>query len=128
MRHKYNKLKQVDTGIQKKEIVFRNMLTSLIKNGQIKTTPKRAKVLISTTDKFLSSLMGLFDKYEEKEVRRLAISKVKSYIMTRDEGKKVVDNLLPKYKEEGRKTGFTTTYKLGFRKGDGVEEVLVKLV
>lgn len=128
MRHKYNKLKQVDTWIQKKEIVFRNMLTSLIKNGQIKTTPKRAKVLISTTDKFLSSLMGLFDKYEEKEVRRLAISKVKSYIMTRDEWKKVVDNLLPKYKEEWRKTWFTTTYKLWFRKGDGVEEVLVKLV
>ncbi len=129
MRHKYNKLKQVDTGIQKSDLVFRNMLTSLVKHGQIKTTPKKAKVLSNTADSFFSHLSWLFQKVEdEKEVRRLAINYVKSRVMTDEEWKKVVDELLPKYKEEGRKSWFTGMYKLWFRKWDWVEEVLVKLI
>ncbi len=95
----------------------------------MKTTSKRAKVIKSEADRFFGRLLGLFDKYQdEKDVRREAIRIVKATIFTDAEGKKVVDELLPKYKAEGKKSGFVADYKLGYRVGDGAEKVLVRLI
>ena len=43
------------------------------------------------------------------------------------EGKKVIETLLPKYKEENRKSGFTTEFKLGYRVGDASQKIMLKL-
>jgi len=119
----------MNTWDQKATLIIRNLMTSLIKYWQIKTTKKRAKVLKSEMDKFLSRLVGLFDKYsDEKDVKREAIRYVKTLIFTEEEWKKVVNDILPKYKEKGMKAWFIQDFKLGARPGDNAEVVLIKLI
>lgn len=130
MRHKQNKLIELTTGEhQTRSNLTRTMLTNLVRTGEMTTTSKRAKVMKSIADKFFGRLVGLFDMYEdEKDVRREAIRIVKSTIFSEAEGKKVIDELLPKYRAAGKKFGFVADYKVGFRKGDGAEKVLLRLI
>ncbi|HKL44364.1 MAG TPA: L17 family ribosomal protein [Candidatus Absconditabacterales bacterium] len=128
MRHRINKLKELNTGAKKKEVFLRNLLTSLVKNGKIVTTPKRAKVLKAEADSFFSKLVKTYTRYnEEKESRRECIRIIKSTIYGEDEGKKIINDLLPKYIENKNKS-FVSTYKLGYRKGDASEEIMLKLI
>ncbi len=129
MRHRKKRTKSIRWGIQKSDNKLRNLLTSLIENGQIKTTKKKAKVLKANWDKFFAKLISKFDKYEdEKEVKREIIRQVKSVVYTKKAWKKVVEELIPRYKKEEKKSWFIADYKLGFRKGDWAEEILVKLL
>lgn len=129
MRHKYNKLMDLNTWVQKRSLVVRNLITSLIKNWQLVTTPKRAKVLKSEMDKLISKLLRKFDLYsDENDVKREIIRSIKQVVFTKEEWKKLAEELIVKYKEEWRKTWFVKDYKLWFRKWDSVEKILVKLV
>jgi ribosomal protein L17 len=127
MRHKYNKLLQVNTGAKSKSVFMRMQLSSLLRAGKLTTTPKRAKVLKMYTDEFFSTLLNISAKYEEKDATREAIRFVKSVVFGDAEGKKVIETLLPKYKEENRKSGFTTEFKLGYRVGDASQKIMLKL-
>lgn len=129
MRHQHNRLLQLHTGQhQTKSNYLRTLLTNLIKSGFVKTTPKRAAVLKSYADHFLHRLTTMKDLYTEpKSIDRESIRLIKSIIWTEEEGKKVMSDLLPKYTSEWKTYGFVSNYKLWFRKGDGVEEILVKL-
>jgi ribosomal protein L17 len=127
MRHKYNKLLQVNTGAKSKSVFMRMQLSSLLRAGKLTTTPKRAKVLKMYTDEFFSTLLNISAKYEEKDATREAIRFVKSVVFGEVEGKKVIETLLPKYKEENRKSGFTTEFKLGYRVGDASQKIMLKL-
>ena len=130
MRHKYNKLIELTTGQhQTRSNVIRTLLTNLVRTGELTTTSKRAKVLKSEADAFFGRLTGLFDRYsDEKDVRREAVRYVKSMIFSEAEGKKVVDELLPKYHAAGKKYGFVADYKMGYRKGDGAEKIMLRLI
>ena len=129
MRHRYNKLKEFNSWIQKKELLIRNLITSLIKNGQIKTTSKKAKVLKSEADKFFSYLVWLFEKNEDlNTARRLAISYIKWFVNNDKDWKKVVNEIVPKYREEWKSDWFIQSFKIWYRKWDWAEEVLLKLV
>lgn len=129
MRHRNNRLKKLTWWAQKHELRIRNLMTSLIQNGQIKTTSKKARILKSEADKFLWHLVTLSERYEDNaDVVRLSISYVKGYINTESDGKKVISELVPRYKEQWRTTWFVQSYKLWFRKWDWAEEVLVKLI
>jgi ribosomal protein L17 len=57
MRHKKKRILELSTGVQKKQNVIRNLLTSLVGSGQMVTTIKRSKVLKSTADKFFARLV-----------------------------------------------------------------------
>lgn len=127
MRHKYNKLLQVNTGAKSKSVFMRMQLSSLLRAGKLTTTPKRAKILKMYTDEFFSTLLNISAKYEEKDATREAIRFVKSVVFGEAEGKKVIETLLPKYKEENRKSGFTTEFKLGYRVGDASQKIMLKL-
>lgn len=129
MRHRYNNLTQMNTWAQKASLVIRNLLTSLVTYWEISTTAKRAKILKAEADSFFARLVGMWEQYDnEKDVRREAIRFVKSVIFTEDAGKKIVDNILPKYKKEGRKTWFVRDFKLWPRPWDNTEKVLLKLI
>jgi len=81
MRHRINKLKQLNTGAKKKEVFLRNLLTSLVKFGRITTTPKRAKVLKAETDAFFSKLVKTYTRYTtEADSKRECINLVKATI------------------------------------------------
>ncbi|MDO4713605.1 MAG: L17 family ribosomal protein [bacterium] len=127
MRHRHNRLLELNTGVKSKSVFMRMQLSSLLRAGKLTTTPKRAKVLKAYTDHFFSTLMNILAKYEEKDAQREAIRYVKSVVYGEEEGKKVITTFLPKYKEEKRKSGFTTEYKLGYRVGDASQKIMLKL-
>lgn len=66
-------------------------------------------------------------KRDEKDGHREAIRIVKWTIFGEQEGKKVVEELLPRFIKED-KTSYIADYKLGARKGDAAEEVIVKII
>lgn len=127
MRHQDNKLLQLSTGNQKRSIFVRTLLSNLIKTWALTTTPKRAKVLKAEADSFFSRLLKLDSKYEEKDAKRECINFVKATIYWEDEWKKVIQILLPKYREMKWKS-FVANYKIWFRKWDGSEKILLKLI
>ncbi len=128
MRHRINKLKQLNTGAKKKEVFLRNMLTSLVKFGRITTTPKRAKVLKAEADAFFSKLVNTYTRYNtESDSKRECINLVKATIFWEAEGKKVISEILPKYVWEKR-SSYIVTYKIGFRKWDSAEQIMLKLI
>ena len=128
MRHKFNKLLELHTWAKTRHVFVRQLLTNLVKNGKTTTTPKRAKVLKSEVDSFFANLIRMSKKLEAKDARRECIRYIKSKIYGEDEGKKVFNVLLPKYLESGATSSFVADYKLGFRVGDGVQKILLKLL
>ena len=128
MRHRINKLKQLNTWAKKKTVFIRNMLTSLVKSGRVTTTPKRAKVLKAEADSFFAKLVKTYNRYnEESDSRRECIRIIKATIYGEEEGKKVMNELLPKYIADKNKS-FVATYKIGFRKGDAAPITMLELM
>ncbi len=99
-----------------------------MKEGKLVTTEKKAKMLKAEADHFFSRLMSMFDMYkDEKDVRREAMRLVKSVIFSEAEGKKIVEEMMPKYKNEGKKFGFISNHRLWARKWDAAEKILLQL-
>jgi len=122
-------MKQLSTGVQKRQSVIRNLLTSLVENGRIETTPKRAKVAKYEMDRLFAKLVRMHNSYEDKkDSNREVIREVKSIFYTETAGKKIVGELLPKYLEEKRTSGFVRLYRTGIRQGDAVTKMLIELV
>jgi len=129
MRHHYNRLLELNTGVQKKANVLRNLITSLLKEKRITTTPKRAKVLKYEADKLFAKLVRTYNRYENKEDSLREVKRILTAIVY---DKSVIDEiieskLLP-YVEENRVSWFTRDYKVGVRRGDAVEKIMVELV
>jgi ribosomal protein L17 len=72
----------------------------LVANGQMVTTIKRSRVLKSVADKFFGRLVRLYQNNDEATAKREAIRYVKSLIYTEKEGKKVIQDLLPRFVEQ----------------------------
>lgn len=85
-------------------------------------------MLKSEIDTFFADLVRMNKKLEAKDARRESIRYIKSKIFGEDEGKKVLNVLLPKYLESGSTSSFVADYKMGFRVGDGVQKILLKLL
>ena len=104
-------------------------MTSLVKYGAVTTTAKRAKVLKSEADSFFAKLVAQFSKYEnEQDAQRECIRIIKAEIFGEEEGKRIMSDILPKYRESNRTSSFVEDYKVWFRAGDASLKVLVKLV
>jgi ribosomal protein L17 len=115
MRHNHKRTLEINSGVQKKQQLIRNLITSLITHGQIITTTKRAKVLKSEIDQLFAKLLGLYTTQAPSVARREAIRLVKSIVFTDHAGKKVIDELVPKYQESAKTGGFVIDVKLGPR-------------
>ena len=102
---------------QHRELMFRNMLVSLLQHERIKTTLAKGKELRSWADKIIT-----LGKKGTVHARRQAFARL------RDEGivKKLFDEIAPKMKD--RQGGYTRVYKLGWRQGDSAPLSLVELV
>ncbi len=107
---------------------MRQLLTSLIKNGKVTTTGKRAKILKSEANSFFSRLLRIYKQKEVKDAKREAIRFVKSVIYGEAEGKSVIEKWLPRYQAEGAPKSFVADYKMGFRVGDAADKILLKLL
>jgi large subunit ribosomal protein L17 len=102
---------------QHRELMFRNMLVSLLQHERIRTTLAKGKELRSWADRMIS-----LGKQGTLHARRRA------FALLRNEGivKKLFDEIAPKLKE--REGGYTRVYKLGWRQGDAAPLSLVELV
>jgi len=116
MRHRVSGRK-LSRHTQHRELMFRNMLVSLLQHERIKTTLAKAKELRSWADKIIS-----LGKRGSLHARR------KAFALLRDEGvvKKLFNEIAPQLKD--REGGYTRIYKMEWRQGDGAPLSLVELV
>ena len=130
MRHHYNKFLDINSGVQKKSNLIRNLITSLIENKRVTTTPKRAKVLRYEAEKLFAKLVKTYNRFENKDD---AIREVKKILLANTFGgdkivNKAIEDKLMQYIQENRKSWFARLYRVGIRKGDNVEKIMVELI
>lgn len=115
MRHKKAGVKLSRSSSHRKAM-FRNMVTSLLKHGQIKTTVVKAKELRRWADKMIT-----LAKRGDLHARRQALAVIRE--------KEVVHKLFAEAQEKfgGRNGGYTRIIKLGNRKSDGAPMAVIAL-
>ena len=97
--------------------MLRAMVTFLLENGKIETTLARAKEVRSLAEKMIT--LG-------KETDLHSKRQIYSFVTKEAVSKKVIDELGPKYKDVNG--GYTRIYKIGPRRGDAAEMVILELV
>ena len=97
--------------------MLRNLTTSLLKHGKIETTVTRAK-----DTRCLAEKMITLGKRGDLHARRQALA----FVTEEDVVKELFDNIAPKYAE--RNGGYTRMIKMGPRRGDASEMVILELV
>jgi len=100
-----------------RKAMLRSLVTNFLKYGKIQTTVTRAK-----ETRILAEKMITLGKRGDLHARRQALS----FITEEEVVRNVFDNIAPKYTE--RNGGYTRMYKLGPRRGDAAEMVILELV
>lgn len=97
--------------------MLRNMVTSLLREERVQTTAARAKSVKTLAEKMIT-----LGKRGDLHARRQAAD----FILDEDVVKKLFDVLAAKYAD--RQGGYTRIIKVGYRRGDAAEMVLIELV
>lgn len=100
-----------------RDLMLRNMATSLLENGKIKTTETRAKEVQKQVEKMIS-----LGKKGDLHSKRQALS----YLTSETVVKNLFDEIAPKYQE--RNGGYTRIIKLGPRRGDSAPMAMIELL
>ncbi|WBW98022.1 50S ribosomal protein L17 [Oceanirhabdus sp. W0125-5] len=100
-----------------RKAMLRNLVTSFLKNGSIETTETRAKETRKLAEKMIT-----LAKRGDLHARR----QVLSFVTEKDVVKKLFDEIAPQYQE--RNGGYTRILKVGPRRGDNAEVVILQLV
>lgn len=116
MRHR-NKNKILDRAKAPRELMIRNLASSLILYEKIKTTKAKAQVVRPVVEKMISSA-----KAGDLNARRGLIK----VLLQKNAVKKAIEVLGKRYLE--RPGGYTRIIKLDNRKGDGAQMVQIELV
>jgi large subunit ribosomal protein L17 len=98
-------------------LMLRNLVTSLLDKGKIVTTITRAKETRSLAEQMIT-----LAKKGDLHSRRMALSFVTDETVV----KNLFDNIGPKYAD--REGGYTRIVKIGPRRGDAAEMVILELV
>ena len=116
MRHRlgYKKLNRTS---EHRKALIKNMLNSLIKYEQIKTTLPKAKVLKPEADKIIT-----LGKKDSLQNTRALVAKLQDI----GNANKVKKTLSKRYKD--RKGGYTRIIKAGFRYGDNAPIAIIEFV
>ncbi|AGK99192.1 50S ribosomal protein L17 [Clostridium pasteurianum] len=100
-----------------RKAMLRNLVTSLLKHGKIETTETRAKETRSLAEKMVT-----LAKRGDLHARR----QVLAFVTEEDVVSELFNTLAPKYVD--RNGGYTRILKMGPRRGDGAEIVILELV
>jgi large subunit ribosomal protein L17 len=100
-----------------RNLMLRNLVTSLLKEGRIETTVTRAKEARRLAEKMIT-----LAKRGDLHARR----QVLSFVTDKEVVKVLFEEIAPKYQE--RNGGYTKIYKLGPRRGDAAPMALLELV
>ena len=115
MRHRVSGRK-LSRHTKHRELMFRNMVVSLLTHERIKTTLPKAKELRSWADKIVT-----LGKKGDLAARRRAFD----FLRDRDAVKKLFEEIAPRFKD--RQGGYTRIYKIGWRTGDAAPLSLIEL-
>ena len=116
MRHGLANKKLIRTSEHRKALL-KNMLNSLIKYEQIKTTLPKAKFLKPQADKIIT-----LGKKETLQTTKMLVSKLQDIKLAN----KVKKTLSKRY--QNRKGGYTRIIKAGFRYGDNAPMAVIEFV
>ena len=116
MRHGFAN-KKLNRTSEHRKALLKNMLNSLIKYEQIKTTLPKAKFLKPQADKIIT-----LGKKETLQTTKMLISKLQD-IKSADKVKKTLSK-----RYENRKGGYTRIIKAGFRYGDNAPMAIIEFV
>jgi len=116
MKHK-KKGKILDRKKEPRELMLRNLASSILIYEKIKTTEAKAKAVRSLVERMINVA-----KKGDLAARRLLIKK----LLQKNAITKTVDVLGNRYKD--RNGGYTRIIKLGNRRGDGAKIVQIELV
>ena len=116
MRHQKSGRKFSRTSAHR-QAMFRNMVTSLLRHGGIRTTVPKAKELRKLADRMVT-----LGKTNTLHARRL----VARTVQDREVLGLLFDEIAPGFAE--RQGGYTRIIKLGTRKGDNAEMGLIELM
>ncbi|MCL6638785.1 MAG: 50S ribosomal protein L17 [Firmicutes bacterium] len=100
-----------------RKAMLRNLVTSLFRDERINTTEARAKEVKSIAEKLVTTA-----KKGDLAARRQALA----YIYEEDVVRKLFDKIAPKYTD--KPGGYTRIIKVGYRRGDAAEMVILELV
>ncbi len=100
-----------------KKAMLRNMATSIIKYGKIRTTEAKAQELKRVADKLVT-----LGKRGDLRARRQALS----FVRDREMVGKLFDELSERYRS--REGGYTRVIKVGFRIGDNAPMSIVEFI
>ena len=116
MRHRKERKKLVPTESEHKGLTL-NLLKSLFKYQEVKTTQARGEELRRTAE-HLITVAKKNDVSSKRQVFRI--------IRDKDITRNIFESIVPRFAE--RKGGYTQTVRLGPRRGDGAQMILVKLL
>lgn len=111
------KLRKLGRPTDHRKAMLRNLVTSLLRNGKIETTETRAKETKRMAEKMIT-----LAKRGDLHARR----QVLAYVYDETVVKNLFDDIAPKYAD--RNGGYTRILKLGPRRGDAAEIVILELV
>jgi len=117
MRHRVQK-KRLNRKKSPRELLVRNLATSLILYDGVKTTKAKAKLAAPLVEKMITAV-------KTKDSMN-AIRYVNRYLLDKNASRKLTQELLEKYKD--RQSGFTRISNLGMRAGDNAPMVKLELV
>ena len=118
MRHKKKRGMKLGTDASHTKAMKRSLIASLLANDRIKTLEARAKAIRPEVDKVIT-----WAKKGDVHARRLAIAKVGDKEVVRQVFEKAAQGLWA-----DRQGGYTRIMKLGPRKGDAAEVVIIEVV
>ncbi len=111
------KLRKLGRPTDHRRAMLRNLVTSLLREEKIKTTDTRAKEVKRMAEKMIT-----LAKRGDLHARR----QVLAYVFDETVVKNLFDEVAPRYAE--RNGGYTRILKLGPRRGDAAELVILELV
>ena len=120
MRHRVRKhLKFNNKTFAHRDALQRNLLTSFFLHKSIRTTEKKAALVVPMIDKLINTV----NTKDEMNAIRYAMK----YLFTKEASLELFQNVAPKYK--GNKTsGFTRATAIKLRDGDNAKIVKLELI
>jgi len=116
MRHKVGGYK-LQRNVSARRALLRSLVTSVIEEERVVTTVTKAKAAKPLVDRMIT-----LAKQDSLHARRQAAS----FLMTPASVKKLFDKLGTRFGQ--RNGGYSRVVRLGWRKGDGAEQVMLELV
>lgn len=116
MRHR-KATKKLGRNTSHRRALLRNLVTSLIMDERIETTPAKAKAMRPHVEKIIT-----LGKRGDLAARRLA----GAYLLTRASVTKLFDTVAPRFGD--RQGGYLRIIHKGWRQGDGAATVFIELL